>query len=297
MEGLLFISALIVCNNALAEVVVESQPRDNFAAGVSVEISIDPNTHLYTYSYTISNQPGSAQSIDVFAFDIDETTPIIEANAPEGWSSGRYVYRNTYEFASTEGISEANRVQLPSGGYEIRSPHDIVPGETVCCFVFKTFSAPKQGNAYLQGYVPLPQSTGEEEYEPDFSESHPSPDDLENNSIKVTTSIPATPLYDGNRRPSVDGFVAPISVYTANKDEFYAPVTLYLAFALNGEEVFTSTFKATLNGIDVTDKVRLWCSGRGERRSQCNLRLDRRFATGSRQQQADSFGRGLGARK
>lgn len=254
MKKLLTIVILGLFAHAQAEVLVGIQARNNVTAYATVDISQDPSTHVYTYTYTVTNDASSQQSVDNFAFDIDESTPVLEASAPTGWSYGRYTHKNIFEFSSTEGITEENRISLPGGGYEIRSPYDIQPGASLCCFVIKTFSQPAQGNAYLQGYVPLPQTTGAEEYEPDFTTLGLGSGNLEDNSFIVSVDVPKIPLYDGNRRPAIDGFVAPININSANKDEFVSPLTLYLSFAINDETVFIGTFKAVLNGADITQQ-------------------------------------------
>lgn len=236
-----------------AEILVPAQAANKVNATVSVDVTQDQSTHLYTYTYTVSNDALSEQSIDSFAIEIDESTPVVEATAPVGWSFGRHVAKNIYEFSSTEGITDEHVVTLPNGGYEIRSPYNIKPGDSLCCFVFKTFSSPTQGNAYIQGYVPTPQSTGEE-YELDAASLGIASFSIEDNSFIAAVNVPKVPLYDGNRRPAIDGFVAPINFNSANKDEFYAPVTLYVAFGVNNEVVFTDTFKAILNGIDITQQ-------------------------------------------
>lgn len=242
--------------NAQAEVLVPFQPSNKVKAFVSADIAQDPSTHLYTYTYTVTNDPTSEQSIDTFAFEIDESTPVIEVVTPTGWSSGRYVHRNLFQFASTEGITEEHIITLPNGGFEIRSPYNIKPGASLCCFVFKTFSAPSQGNFYIQGYTPTPQSRGgaEDGYEPDFSSFGIASSSIEDNSFITLVNVPKVPLYDGNRRPSIDGFVVPIDFNSASQDEFSAPLTIHLSFAINNEDVFTGTFKATLNGVDITQQ-------------------------------------------
>lgn len=252
----LFTSILVLAASTLAqaEVLVGAQARNNLTAYATVAISQDPSTHVYTYSYTVTNDPSSQQSVDNFAFDIDESTPVLEASAPTGWSHGRYTHQNVFEFSSTQGITDADRVALPGGGYEVKSPYDIRPGASLCCFVLKTFSPPIQGNAYLQGYAPLPQTSGADEYEPDFTALGLASGDLADNSFIVLVDVPKVPLYDGNRRPAIDGFVAPINIQSANKDEFVAPVTLYLGFAINGETIAIGTFKALLNGVDITQQ-------------------------------------------
>ncbi len=178
---------------AQAEVLVGAQARNHLTVHVSVEISRDPATHVYTYSYTVSNDPSSQQSVDNFAFAIAASTPVIEAAAPTGWSFGRYSHQEVFEFSSTEGITQADRVPLPGGGYAIKSRYDIRPGASLCCFVIKTLSRPVQGKAYLQGYAPLPQTRGADEYEPASASSGLGSDKLEDNSFVVRVEVPKGP--------------------------------------------------------------------------------------------------------
>lgn len=249
----IIILGLVACTTVYAEVLVPYQKRNKVKAVISADITQDTSTHLYTYTYTVANDPTSEQSIDKFAFEIDESTPIIEVTSPTGWSSNRYSHKDVFAFSSTEGITEEDIVVLANGGFEIKSPYDIKPGKSLCCFIFKTFSAPSQGNVYIQGYAPTLQSTGEEP-EIDITSFGIKSGSIEDNSFVTVANVPKAPLYDGNRRPSIDGFVAPINFSSANQDEFTSPLTIYLVFAINNEVVFTDTFKATLNGVDITQQ-------------------------------------------
>ena len=178
--------------NVQAEVLVPFQPSNKLKATVSVDIALNKSTHLYTYSYTLTNDLKSEQSVDNFAFEIGEKTKIIDATAPVGWSFGRYSYKNIFEFSSTEGITEEHVITLPNGGIVIRSPYNIKPGTTLCCFTFKTKTAPSKGNAYIQGYAPTPQSRGgaEDGYDPDLSTFGIKSISVEDNSFVTSVNVP-----------------------------------------------------------------------------------------------------------
>lgn len=177
--------------NVLAEVLVPFQPSNKLKATVSVNIIQDKPTGLYTFTYTLRNDAASEQSIDNFSFEIASTTKVIEAAAPMGWSFGRYSYKNVYEFSATEGITEEHVFTLPNGGIEIHSPYYIKPGVSLCCFVFKTNSAPSKGNAYIQGYAPTPQySGGEGDDEPDLAAFGIKSISVEDNSFAVVVNVP-----------------------------------------------------------------------------------------------------------
>lgn len=177
--------------NAQAEVLVPFQPSNKVKATVSVDIMQDKPTRLYTYIYTLVNTPTSEQRIDNFVFEIDASTQVVEATAPEGWSFGRYAHKNLFAFSSTEGITEEHVFIYPNGGFEIRSPYNIKPGASLCCFVFKTYSPPAMGNAYIQGYVPTPQSRGAEVDEgPDFAAFGIKSISIEDNSFVTTVNVP-----------------------------------------------------------------------------------------------------------
>jgi hypothetical protein len=189
---------LVFFVDAQAEVLVPFQPSNKVKATVSVDIAQDKSTRLYTYTYTLANALTSEQRIDNFVFEIDASTQVVEATAPKGWSFGRYTHKNLFAFSSTEGITEEHVFNYPNGGFEIRSPYDIKPGASLCCFIFKTYSPPVPGNAYIQGYTPTPQSRGAE-YEPDFAAFGIKSISIEDNSFVTTVNVPKIPLFDGNR--------------------------------------------------------------------------------------------------
>ena len=59
-------------------------------------------------------------------------------------------------------------------------------------------------------------------------------------------------LYLGGRRPAVDGFL----VFANLRDggSYGSPVVVDILFSQNGENVVQSSFKAVLNGTDVTSR-------------------------------------------
>jgi len=238
---------LILSQSASAEILFPVTPRNQLDANVQASVTQDPSSHIYTYTYVITNSPSSAQNISTFAFDINENAKIFNETAPEGWSFGRYASGNLFSFASTEGITESHIHYFPNGAHEIRSPFDIHPSISKT-FSFQTLSAPDNGLIYIQGYVPSPQSTDEGDFDGVEIPSQYIKDD----SFQTATIVPIIDIYDGNRRPAVDGFAAFPNISSASGSVFTAPVKIFLDFAINGETVNEATFKAELNGVDIT---------------------------------------------
>jgi hypothetical protein len=89
--------------------------------------------------------------------------------------------------------------------------------------------------------VDIPYSTG--------AELRPSALDQ---SFKGTTTGPhySQTIFEGNRRPAVDGFLSFLNLTEAAVKP--APVQVDIEFGRNGEVVNLSTFRATLNNQDVT---------------------------------------------
>ena len=106
---------------------------------------------------------------------------------------------------------------------------------------------PGESRTYVQGFAPVP-------YLPDdFEEVTVVPEDTTNaqRGWAVGPTRYTAVVTDGNRRPAVDGFLGFMNLLESGSVLRSAtPIALKLSVA--GETVFPETFKATLNGVDIT---------------------------------------------
>jgi len=248
---------LVISNIAFAAVVEVPDAGNQLTAFVTVNISQDTNTHLYTYRYTVENSASSLQGLESFIVDVAEDTEIIEAIAPSGWNFGLHEGHRQFGWSAVD-IDEGD---IPANWDKnlIPSSYQIKPGESLAGFVIKTFSEPKEGRFYAKGFTRLPDADDVAEIEEAGYQLLSFPDD----SFIGETTVPSSVIYDGNRRPAVDGFLGFVNLDSSN-NEFEGTATIYLKFALNGEQVDRQTLQVILNGIDVTSSFVSDNSGIGD---------------------------------
>lgn len=228
------------------EVVIPFIPGNQLSVAVQPQIAKDPNTGVYTYSYTITNAPGSAQEMWFFAIDLAPGTQILSSTSPHGWQFGAHQDQPIASWAAVE-IGE-----LPPGfvddGNVLPSPFNIKPGQTGSGFSFQTLAAPADGRFFAQGFKKIPQVTGDVEELADAGFVSPP---FTEDSYSSTTTTPTLLPYGGGRRPAVDNFLVFLNLQK-DGNVFSAPATIIVKFAAAGESVNRSTFRATLNQRDVT---------------------------------------------
>jgi hypothetical protein len=155
-------------------------------------------------------------------------------------SNKKYLMWNATE------ILPEDRVENWDGNL-VPSSFVIKPGQALEGFSVVTYSAPKTGNFYATGFVRIPVVTDASDLEEGGYKINSFPD----NSFIGRAEVPSSIIYDGNRRPAVDGFLAFVNLNGKN-NKFLDRATIYLKFSVNAEQVNKESLVVKLNGVDVT---------------------------------------------
>lgn len=244
-----FLIALAMLFLAFVSQAFAAVERENdISANVAVTTSFDNNTGLYTYRYTITNYGESTKLLDDFHIPLRGAS-VLNIVAPEGWEGSVNQAQTLIGWCACkeEGIVE------PPGyvndGRGLPSKFAVRPGGTLSGFSFQSPYPPSPGIFYAGAWVPIPIEgvdfpLGQEPERGDFP--------MNRLSGAVDGPLKSDVLFMGGRRPAVDGFL----VFANLRDGgFYAsPVIVDILFSQNGENVLQSTFKAALNGVDVTNR-------------------------------------------
>jgi len=232
---LLGIGSLLLANvfflPAYGEIIVPPIPGNQLAIDVQPQVTKDPNTQIYTYSYTVSNRPSSLQEMSFFAIEFAPGTEILNPVAPPGWDFGVHKDQPIASWAAVD-IGELPPDYVDDGNV-VASPFNLKSGQTMSGFSFQTFAAPADGKFYAQGFTKLPQVSGGEG---EISEDSVPP--FTEDSYSSITTTPNTPSYGGGRRPAVDGFLVFLNLQR-DGDVFVSPATVLVKFAAGGESVST----------------------------------------------------------
>lgn len=230
-------------------------PSDRVVPSISVDVAYNRTTAAWRYRYTLANGAVAEQDIEKLRLGISGAPAVIET--PPGWTP-------LSAFLSTQDPSLPG---LPTGVVFLAdltdeeysghlypsSPHQIKPGASLSGFVIESLYGPGTTRAYVQGYAPIPfPPSGEDDYDA-YEASHSEPEDT-TNAQRTWTLGPAfygTVVSDGNRRGAVDGFLGFMNLRESGT-VMNDPAVIALKFALNGEAVARESFKATLNGVDIT---------------------------------------------
>ena len=217
-------------------------------ATISGTTTFDNNSGLYTYNYSITNYGGSPKVADEFHIPLRGAS-ILNITAPAGWEG-------TVNRAGTMmgwcACKEEGFVPPPGfidDGRGIPSKFSVAPGATLSGFAFQSPYPPSPGTYYIGGWVPVPVEgidfpVGQEPVIPDFP--------LNMKTGVLTGPLKSDSIYLGGRRPAVDGFL--VFANLKSGEAYPRPVIVDIIFSQNGETVTQSTFRATLNGSDVTSK-------------------------------------------
>lgn len=226
---------------------LRKQNEVNVSVRTVVRLSAD--TGLYTYSYELTNFAGAALEVSEFYIPLRGSI-IINASSPEGWKTRT----NTQGTLVTWCACSENGFIPPEGyvddGRGLPSKYQVKPGQTLAGFSMQSAFPPSAGNFYAGGWLPIPVEgtdfpIGQEPVAPDF------PGNMFQGTVSAAPTYFST-LDFGGRRPSVDGFL----VFTSLKDggAYASPLAIDIAFSQQGEIVQQNTFKATLNGTDITNQ-------------------------------------------
>jgi hypothetical protein len=136
-------------------------------------------------------------------------------------------------------------------GNVLPSPYQIKPGQSLSGFSIQSKEPPDSAIFYAQGFAPLPTATEVDDFASD------APKDYADDSYVGTLQAPAGLLASQVGSPSVDGFLLITSPKNGAKVPTPANGVGYIqasvAYAVDGEKVDLTTFRAELNDQDVTD--------------------------------------------
>lgn len=214
-------------------------PSDRVLPALTVQVSYDASASAWRYDYSLANGAGAQQ--DIRRFDLGFPSPTAQLTAPAGWWSAFFA-----EGAEIPGASFQAESPDSVGETLLPSPAQIPPGASLQFSVVSPYP-PGQARTYVQGFAPVP-------YLPDdFDDIPVVPDDSTNaqRGWAVGPTRYATVVTDGNRRPSVDGFLGFMNLLETGS-VLRDPTPIALKLSVAGETVFPATFTATLNGTDVT---------------------------------------------
>lgn len=224
--------------------------RNRLVADLTPVVAYDYNTGLFKYTYTIASSTQSPQEIDLFEIPLRGSN-VVNIASPRGWSGsispdGRVV---TWCACEEEGIVVPPNY-VPDG-QRIPSTYQVKPGEAFTGFSFESPDAPTGGIFYATGFVLLPI---EGIHFPVGGDLPPLPD-YPDDAFKGQTQAPERVLdssFPGGRRPAVDAFL--VFMTLKDGDSKVSPVLIDVVFGPNGETVYQQTFRAVLNGVNITDR-------------------------------------------
>lgn len=165
-----------------------------------------------------------------------------------GRSFGGYEARPIVAWAATEaapdppGFIDDDSVPLAA--------HSIAPSSAKSEFKLVSPDPPGTVTYYVKGEVPEPVPAEDADVDalPAFDA------DIEVDSVSGSTVGPvpvvAPEFFEGGRRPATDGFL--VFVNLADGDIRTNPTSIIVKFGARGETVDRSSFRAELNGVDVT---------------------------------------------
>ncbi|HEX2079100.1 MAG TPA: hypothetical protein VHG08_15355 [Longimicrobium sp.] len=227
-------------------------PADGVAPTLSVEVSYGHVPGMWRYRYTLANGAGAAQDIWQLGFRLGGW--VAQVGTPAGW----------FPIADTEATYDPAGPGIPGvefladipdtspGDFYPPSPHQVPPGSSLPGFEFHSPYPPGYVRAWAQGYAPVPFPPDPERG--DTIEPNPVPHDTLN-AQRLTTIGPFTytgVVTRGNLNVDTgEGFLGFMNLAVSGA-VLRAPAPVALKLSVGGETVFPETFRALLNGVDVT---------------------------------------------
>jgi hypothetical protein len=132
-------------------------------ATVTVAVTFEAATGLYTYRYTVTNRSSSKLPLDHFAIDFDDSRPLSDIAQPKGWADLIAHNRASIAWMALE-AKPLQRSAKDDGGI----PHgigEIPPGRTATGFVFRSPLPPGPVRYYVQGFRDIVGADSEAEAE------------------------------------------------------------------------------------------------------------------------------------
>lgn len=233
---------------AQAQWVVPPTPANQLSVSVAPTVTFNPATRLYEYDYAITNSSSSAQKAVVFALRVQNAG--VTGTSPTGWSFSGYEARPIVAWSATDPAPDppgfVDDGSLPMAAHPI--------GQGAVKSGFKLFSPDPPGTVtyYVKGEVPEPVLIDDPDLDPDSLNILD--DDIEVDSAMGSTvgpvAVEAPQFFEGGRRPATDGFL--VFVNLVDGDVRTNPTSIIVKFGARGDVVDRSTFRAELNGVDVT---------------------------------------------
>lgn len=141
-----------------AQTTVTCPPGPNqVTVKVTSNVSFSAATQTYTYSYVVSNDPGSAQEVN--SFNLDFAPPVSNIVNPSGWTHGSFRGRSTLGWNATAAAPLPPGV--PDKGEVPPSIVQIKPGQSAGGFSFQSPKPPGPVKYYVTGFVAIPAQTDE----------------------------------------------------------------------------------------------------------------------------------------
>lgn len=215
-------------------------PSNSVVVAASSTNSFDPNSGLYTYSYSFTNNASSPLAVDKILLPLNGSS-VLDVVTPVGWSSFAWRGGVALSFAATGGDAPPNWVddgQIPP------SPFNIQPGQALSGFSFRSPDPPGRSDFHARGFTDIPEAgAGAVAYDEPGAKP---PSMLDpSRSFKGPTTGPRFSEQLGDPS-SADGFLT----ITSPQDGATPPIEIEVTFPVSG--VDQGTFKATLNNDDVT---------------------------------------------
>ncbi len=247
---------LIISSFAKADIIVPFQKLDQVDVSIEVDVQYDGASQLYTYNYSVTSLTSSIQNVESFAVEFDGE--VLNIQSPVGWKDFMFDDESLLMWGSI--IAIPRPADYVDTGNVLPGLHDIKPGETLSGFSFQSPELPQTSRYFAQGFAPIPQADHEGEL--DVPENQLTFTQNSKSGLTIGPGLDDSLIFHGGRRPSVDGFLA--FVGSQNRETRSAPTSIIIRFGVNGETVNVSTFKASLNRVDVTGTFKP--TGNGEER-------------------------------
>jgi dockerin type I repeat protein len=241
----------LACENAGAQVLRAPQPGNQLSVSVAATVSL--TNGVYTYSYTVTSAPSSAQNIWFITIALagDAGNSITNPKSPNGWLFIKHPNGPMVNWGATQ-VSTVP-ANFNDDGSVLPSPYQIVPGQKLSGFSFQSSAPPSAVSAYVQGFTKLPQTVDAG----DLSTAGYRTVDFTDNSIVALTEGPSPTSY--SVQPSGAGFFSFTSL--VNQQVTKSPITVGVHFDLSLGTVETGSLHASLNGVDITSLFAM--SGKG----------------------------------
>lgn len=226
-------------------------PSDRVAPAIGVSVGYDDAAGVWRYHYTLAN--GAEAEQDVFAFILRVSGAPQAASAAPGWWQMIGPAELYSPGAPGAVVFEAELPgTLPDSDYWPPSEFQIPPGGSLAGYTVTSAYPPGYARAYVQGYARL--LLAPSEYSEDPAYNNPIPPDSLNSQRRWSigpTRYQGVMTRGNLNLDNAEGFLGFMNV-ALTETVLRNPAPVALKLSLGGETVFPETFKAVLNGVDVT---------------------------------------------